>query len=1305
MARKRKAFEDIFGQDKRPAHSPRLPEISDIQVPSSSRPITPVVSFDSSRPSYSPASTNHQRSRDGQRLAFRNFLQQNSEILACSSTDYGVHTSSTIVQAAPPASDPSTTDGPTADTGNNSAPVSSINLASINSNPQNDDLDYGVSVMAQVILDRDSLEFSPLNMSDLEVVVDAARTTVTGAASDIVSDYTTATLIAYTLALTLRLLEGVGRTASSFMLKGMKIFGMSYGLLHPGGTTDLQSKTLSDIPEDIRQLERKFNLDIETTIYAVCPRCSYTYPPIFSDNSPKPTYPPECTYRPMALAEPCNESLLLDNGKPMKCFEVYSFLNWFGRFIALPGVAQYGDAFCEQIADAHPPEDKGSACDGRFYFELKGDDGKFFVRERGKEGRWFFKFHADFFNIEGNLHGGKHNSTGIMSMSCLNLPLEIREDQAYIYIPGVIQGPREPDARAGAYNHYLRPIIDELLVAYTRGIQCALSDDQQTPYERTHRVVVANISMDAKASHPFAGLVDIGSHAYCATCQTWHKAYLNSVNYEDWEAIDDEYLREGAEKWRNAESRVEREKIEHLYGVRYSEFWRLPYFSPSRQVSIDPMHALKNIFGNFFCDALRLDNPSSTKEPKNKSTTPLSSIAHYYQFTPPPRLSVINSAPITQTDADEQDLLTAVLEWDHLPNDLRLLRHQRALSLLVNISAHKRELSDIHHLLSLSQPSTDSLQTHLRSRLKNKKWGTLLYVCNDLMVFPAEISDEIARKASVTKSDIMKDDMVDTLIKWRLNDIHEDQAFVWPHFTPIGFAPPRAPWAYPILSHTFHDNVPCHTFTDVERKNRLQDIARRMNWHCATGVGHIHQLLWAPCGDNHVEREKLAKGLNTEGIDALLYVCTDLNRVPLQLPRRDVKRILIHQLIDWRMTQSLEALSWAPVDSPAVLERVRQAIQEVTVPSWITKPSEYIGLPRAGTPKADNWRRLFAIFLPLALLSMWQVCSPIAASDAQEMSSVLDTSLYLTCALIAMTKHKSRLQDRLNFREYLRCHIVGLKYNFPGWILPSHHVSFHIFDYMDLFGPVHNFWCFPGERLISRLRSITINNKIGAKIYSLHVSVSTDSVLIGEFESTLLHSFCKGSAFRRWLLRPNCPPLLKVLRRILDKAFGLNKDNRMHAHGEECEVDNLEDSEDHSQFRIATPSELISLVGSRKLECYSRIHAGYGKYYGIPSAPGKGNSFICFYPGGNQQLEWVAGQIKFVLKQDGRTRFVIRRSLPIAFDQTTPDPFRKFWAQGFQAKTVSSAFSSDLEFIEREWLLGHIARWEISESQTLKGET
>ncbi|KAJ3871142.1 hypothetical protein F5051DRAFT_302082, partial [Lentinula edodes] len=188
-----------------------------------------------------------------------------------------------------------------------------------------------------------------------------------------------------------------------------------------------QSKTLSDIPKDIRQLKRKSNLDVETTVYAVY------------------------------------------SGHPIKAFEVYSFLNWFGRLIALPGIAQYSDTFCMQISDEQPPEDKESACNGWFYFELRGLDGKLFVCKREKEGWWFFKLHADFFNIEGNLHSGKHNSTGIMSMSCLNLPLAIQKDQAYVYVPGVIQGPQEPDARAGAYNHYLQPIVDEMLVAYTRG--------------------------------------------------------------------------------------------------------------------------------------------------------------------------------------------------------------------------------------------------------------------------------------------------------------------------------------------------------------------------------------------------------------------------------------------------------------------------------------------------------------------------------------------------------------------------------------------------------------------------------------------------------------------------------------------------------------------------------------------------------------------------------------------------------------------------------------------------------------------
>ncbi|KAJ3875658.1 hypothetical protein F5051DRAFT_333455, partial [Lentinula edodes] len=225
----------------------------------------------------------------------------------------------------------------------------------------------------------------------------------------------------------------MSRRGANLLLKSIRLFGYSLALLQAGGPNLRQQVSLKDIPEDIRTLEKRLNLDVDTTIFAVC----------------------------------------LNDNEPIKTFEFYSFLDWFGRFIAFPGIAQYSDAFCEQLSDNGPPADKRESPDGRFYYEVRGPDGKLFVQERGREGRWFSKLHADFFNIEGNKINGKHSSTGVITMSCLNLPLYIREDSAFVYIAGVIQGPHEPDSKEAEHNHYIRPLIDELLVAYSRGIRCA----------------------------------------------------------------------------------------------------------------------------------------------------------------------------------------------------------------------------------------------------------------------------------------------------------------------------------------------------------------------------------------------------------------------------------------------------------------------------------------------------------------------------------------------------------------------------------------------------------------------------------------------------------------------------------------------------------------------------------------------------------------------------------------------------------------------------------------------------------------
>ncbi|THU94046.1 hypothetical protein K435DRAFT_558511, partial [Dendrothele bispora CBS 962.96] len=187
---------------------------------------------------------------------------------------------------------------------------------------------------------------------------------------------------------------------------------------------------LAEIPETVSTLEDRLNLGISSTTYAI----------------------------------------LFKYGKLRKSFEYYPFHDWFGRFIALPEIEKYGDAFCVNVTSRPVPENKRDACDGSFIRQLPGPNGGLFLADRGSEGRWLFKFHADGFNPEGLRLRGRTNSTTVMGLICLNLPLHMANDPAYMYIPGLIQGPHEPNPKNGASNHYLKILMDDLAPAYERGI-------------------------------------------------------------------------------------------------------------------------------------------------------------------------------------------------------------------------------------------------------------------------------------------------------------------------------------------------------------------------------------------------------------------------------------------------------------------------------------------------------------------------------------------------------------------------------------------------------------------------------------------------------------------------------------------------------------------------------------------------------------------------------------------------------------------------------------------------------------------
>ena len=168
------------------------------------------------------------------------------------------------------------------------------------------------------------------------------------------------------------------------------------------------------------------------------------------------------------------------------------------------------------------------------------------------------------------------------------------------------------------------------------------------------------------------------------------------------------------------------------------------------------------------------------------------------------------------------------------------------------------------------------------------------------------------------------------------------------------------------------------------------------------------------------------------------------------------------------------------VDGEAGLARIRLAIQEVITPAWVSSIPKNYGEAKAGTMSADQWWTLWRIYFPLSFLSLWGVGMPTAANDASKMGPVLDNVMSLVALTELACDHILTREKMTAYRECVRTHIDGLKFCFPGFILPSHHMAFHIYDFMQQFGPMRSWWCFPFERLIGVLQKIPHNHRFGA---------------------------------------------------------------------------------------------------------------------------------------------------------------------------------------------------------------------------------
>ena len=185
----------------------------------------------------------------------------------------------------------------------------------------------------------------------------------------------------------------------------------------------------------------------------------------------------------------------------------------------------------------------------------------------------------------------------------------------------------------------------------------------------------------------------------------------------------------------------------------------------------------------------------------------------------------------------------------------------------------------------------------------------------------------------------------------------------------------------------------------------------------------------------------------------------------------------------------------------------------------------------------------------------------------------------------------------------------------------------------------------------------------------------------------MLRTFIRGARLRRWLARTDCPPSIKECKRLFDNMYASMYDQYPEEHHNDA-------NDSFGGTPQTIPDELRLLV---KRNCTLRArHRHNGVVYAISSAH-MGNSLVLFYANGKTGSSIIPGCIQYIVSQEKRLIFAVRRHLPA--NGSLVDPFNPY--PHFPAKLYCSNLAKELELVPADGIIGHFARWPISSSHVV----
>jgi hypothetical protein len=166
---------------------------------------------------------------------------------------------------------------------------------------------------------------------------------------------------------------------------------------------------------------------------------------------------------------------------------------------------------------------------------------------------------------------------------------------------------------------------------------------------------------------------------------------------------------------------------------------------------------------------------------------------------------------------------------------------------------------------------------------------------------------------------------------------------------------------------------------------------------------------------------------------------------------------------------------------------IQEVIAKTAVPSWLSSVPKDYGQSSAGSIKADEWRILATVYLPIALVLLW---GDKMGPEGAHFFRILEHSMALFQATTIVCRYGANLGRATTFRAFMKDWLDGLFQIHPHTESHAHrpnmHAAFHIYDFLLLFGPIISWWCFPFERLIGILQKIKTNDQIGGGFLFCH---------------------------------------------------------------------------------------------------------------------------------------------------------------------------------------------------------------------------